>query len=223
MLARRSVKVKNRKIRTLMGFCIALMPNNMLRILLYKLIFGYRISRSRIGWKTIIVVDDAELNECHLGRKNTFLGPMKVIIKKGAGIGNSNKFTCGWWSQDTRYNSANYDRYLEIGENTVITSEHHIDVVGAFVLGNASWIAGCGSQFWTHGAGASERNIRIGEHCYIGSAVRFAPGSSIGNNTIVALGSVLTREFNEENVILGGMPAKVLRDNYDWKTKKNIC
>lgn len=215
--------MKNRKIRIMLGYLIGIMPTNKLRTFLYRNIFGYRIYQSRVGWKTIIVVEGAELTECQIGRNNQFIGPMNITIKKGANIGSRNNFNCGWWVQEEQFKTATYGRHLEIGENTLITSKHHFDVVGSFVLGNTSWIAGCDSQFWTHGAGVSERNIRIGEHCYVGSAVRFAPGSSVGNNSIVGLGSVLTREFNDENVILGGQPAKVLREKYDWKTQKNIC
>ena len=104
----------------------------------------------------------------------------------------------------------------------MITSNHYFDVVGAFVLGNNSWIAGTGSQFWTHGAGVQERNITIGEHCYLGSAVRFAPGSSVGDNCIVGLGSVVTKKFNSNNAMIAGHPARIIRENYDWKTKQDI-
>ena len=44
-----------------------------------------------------------------------------------------------------------------------------------------------------------------------------APGSSVGNNAIVALGSVVVHKFAEENVLLGGQPAKVLREDHDWR------
>jgi len=148
---------------------------------------------------------------------------MRIFIKKGARIGACNEFNCGWWTQEGQFMSANYERYLEIGENGLITSGHFFDVVGAFVLGDSSWVAGCGSQFWTHGAGTLERNIQIGRHCYIGSAVRFAPGSSIGDNTIVGIGSVVTKAFDNQNQLIAGHPAKLLKMNYDWKTKKNIC
>jgi len=215
--------VRKRIIRIIVGYLIGIMPTNRLRCFLYRTVFGYRIHQSRIGWKTIIVVEDAELIECRIARHNHFIGPMSVVIQRGTTIGDSNTFDCGWWTQEEQYKTAGYERYLRIGENTLITSKHHFDVVGSFVLGNGSWIAGCGSQFWTHGAGVRERNISIGEYCYIGSAVRFAPGSSVGNNSIVSLGSVVTREFKDENVIIGGQSAKVLRENYDWRTQKDMC
>lgn len=196
------------------------MPTNKIRGFLYRIVFGYKIHKSYIGWSTIMVVEDAELIECSIGRKNVFSGPMRIIINKGSRIGHRNCFNCGVWTKDEQFNSANYDRSLYIGMNTLITSDHHFDVVGSFVLGNNTWIAGSCSQFWTHGAGVQDRNIKIGERCYIGSGVLFAPGSSVGDNCIVSLGSVLTKRINDNDAMIAGHPAKVIKENYDWRTKK---
>ena len=77
-----------------------------------------------------------------------------------------------------------------------------------------------GSQFWTHGAGVVDRNIQIGRDCYLGSAIRFAPGSGVGDNVIVAMGSVVTKKFEESMVMIGDVPATVLKRNYDWKLEE---
>ena len=77
-----------------------------------------------------------------------------------------------------------------------------------------------GSQFWTHGAGVVDRNIQIGRDCYLGSAIRFALGSGVGDNVIVAMGSVVTKKFEESMVMIGGVPATVLKRNYDWKLEE---
>jgi acetyltransferase-like isoleucine patch superfamily enzyme len=215
--------MNNRKIKLMLAHIIGLIPTNRIRCFLYRKLFGYRIYRAYIGWATILVVDYAELIECRIGRLNKFIGPMRISIKKNSSIGPMNSFNCGWWTKDDQFKSANYDCCLHIGMNTLITSNHHIDVVGSFVLGNNSWIAGTGSQFWTHGAGIQERNITIGEGCYLGSAVRFSPGSSVGDNCIVGLGSVVTKKFTANNAIIAGHPAKIIRENYDWKTKNDIC
>ena len=214
--------MKSLKVRMIVAYLIGIMPTSGLRVFLYRTIFGYRISRSYIGWKTRIVVNDAELTECHIGGGNQFVGPMRVTIKKDATVGNNNVFDCGWWTNEEQFKSARYDRHLEIGMDTRITSGHYFDVAGSFILGNHAWIAGCGSQFWTHGAGSNDRNISIGERCYIGSAVRFAPGTSVGNNSIVGIGSVVTKKISSENVIVAGQPAKIVRENYDWKTQQDM-
>lgn len=206
----------------ILSYLISIMPTSRLRVFLYRNIFGYHINNSILGWNTVILVSQANLNGCCIGRKNKFTGPIDITIKKGAIIGERNIFQCGWWTLEEKFKKAGYDRNLIIGVDSLITSNHYFDIVGSFILGDASWIAGYGSQFWTHGVGAIERNISIGKYCYIGSAVRFAPGVSIGNNTLISLGSVLTNRYNEENVLIGGQPAKILTRNYKWKSEDNL-
>jgi acetyltransferase-like isoleucine patch superfamily enzyme len=68
--------------------------------------------------------------------------------------------------------------------------------------------------------GVRDRNIDIGADCYLGSAVRFAPGSGIGDNVLVAMGSVVSGVIPVDNALVGGVPAKVLKEKYDWKTQR---
>ncbi|RMD70426.1 MAG: hypothetical protein D6819_04325, partial [Gammaproteobacteria bacterium] len=70
-----------------------------------------------------------------------------------------------------------------------------------------------GSQFWTHGGGKAEHDIDIGAQCYIASAVRFAPGSGVGDRCVVALGAVVTKRFEASGVMLGGVPARVIKEH----------
>jgi acetyltransferase-like isoleucine patch superfamily enzyme len=39
-----------------------------------------------------------------------------------------------------------------------------------------------------------------------------APGSSIGSRCIVGIGAVITAELVEEGKLIGGVPAKVIKD-----------
>lgn len=191
------------------------MPTNKLRCFLYRVIFDYTIYKSKIGRGTIINVDKANLYECKLGRYNTLVGPMNVTIHKNASMGPGNMI------QADSVDFSNDTQIFTMEENSRIGRDHHIDVAESFILGENSSIAGKSSQFWTHGADIQE-GIVIGKNCYIGSAVRFKPGSSIGDNSLVALGSVITKKFNDKNVIIAGQPAKIIRKNYNWKTQKNI-
>lgn len=206
------------KIKLVLAVLISILPINILRVFGYRLL-GYKV-KGRIGFGTVIAVLDAQIENSRLGIFNLFIGPMKVEIGEGAKIENRNTFSCGFWTTQEQYRSKNYARSLKIGANTLITSNHYFDVAGSFSLGNSSWIAGIGSQFWTHGAGVSDRNIQIGRDCYIGSAVRFAPGSRIGEHCIVAMGSVVTKKFKESKVMIGGIPAKVLKMDFDWRSEE---
>jgi acetyltransferase-like isoleucine patch superfamily enzyme len=211
------------KLKLVLAHLVAALPGNAVRVLCYRALFGYRIRGSRIGWQTVIHVADAEFRECRVGHHNRFVGPMSVRVMKGADIGSHNAFECGQWTRAESAEPGAYERRLEIGEHTLISSRHYIDVAGSFVLGHGSWIGGVGSQFWTHGAGVKERNIKIGERCYVGSGVIFAPGAGLANNTMVALGSLVSRRFHRPNVVIGGVPAVVLREDFDWRTQQAMA
>ncbi len=206
-------------LKVALAILVGFLPLNFLRVLGYRLLFGYRIASSRIGFGTIVAVDEFSLSRAKIGFFNLFIGPMKVKIAEGASIRDRNTFSCGYWVLREENRDLNYARTLEIGADTLITSGHHFDLAGKFKLGDRSWVAGIGSQFWTHGIGVMDRNIEIGSDCYLGSAIRFAPGSSIGNDVLVAMGSVVSGKINANNALVGGVPAKVLKENYDWKSQ----
>lgn len=52
--------------------------------------------------------------------------------------------------------------------------------------------------------------IHIGNNVWLGAGAIILPGVTIGDNSIVAAGSVVTRDV-EANVIVAGSPAKVMR------------
>ncbi|MDN3408132.1 MULTISPECIES: acyltransferase [unclassified Pseudoalteromonas] len=53
--------------------------------------------------------------------------------------------------------------------------------------------------------------IEIGKNCWIGANSTILPGVKLGNNTIVGANSVVTSSFPEGGVIIGGVPAKLIR------------
>ena len=58
--------------------------------------------------------------------------------------------------------------------------------------------------------------ITIGDNCWIGANATVCPGVTIGNNVVVGAGAVVCKSF-PNNVVVGGVPAKILRhlDNND--------
>jgi len=201
---------------------ISFLPTNFLRVAGYKVFCRYSVMNSTIGFGTLINVSHFEIRNSKLGKFNRILGPMKLIIKSNSFIGPKNTFQCSKWAAKKLGEESAYACSMEIQENTLITGNHLFNTTGKIVIGSGSWIAGAGSQFWTHGAGSDEFEVVIGKNCYVGSAVRFSPGSAIGDNVIVGMGSVVTKKIKLNNCLLAGVPAKVARENYDWKSKKNL-
>jgi len=204
--------------RLALAAAISMLPTSALRRLAYERVLGYDLAHTAIGFGPLIAVDTARIIDSSIGRFNRFVGPMDVDIGSGSRIGNHNVFSCGQWTVSTRQVSGHsYGRTLLIGANVLITDAHFFDVAGTLAIGDGTWIAGCASQFWTHGAGATDRDIRIGKACYVASAVRFAPGASVGDRVIVALGSVVVSKIEDACVMVAGVPAKVVRTSYDWR------
>ena len=57
--------------------------------------------------------------------------------------------------------------------------------------------------------------IVIGNHCWIGTNSIILPGTKLGNNCVVAAGSVVNKEF-PDNCLIGGVPAKIIKTNIEW-------
>ena len=60
------------------------------------------------------------------------------------------------------------------------------------------------------------QNIEIGNHVWIGNKTIITKGVIIAENCILATGAVITKKFGESNVIIGGIPAKIIKRNVDW-------
>lgn len=59
-------------------------------------------------------------------------------------------------------------------------------------------------------------DITIGNHCWIGLRCLILKGASLPNGTIVGAGSVVTKHFSIENSLVGGSPARCLREPIYW-------
>lgn len=60
------------------------------------------------------------------------------------------------------------------------------------------------------------KNVVVSEHVWIGRAVQVLKGARISSGSIVGAGSVVSGEFDEQNCILAGVPARVIRHAVSW-------
>ncbi|WP_281224926.1 acyltransferase [Flavobacterium aquiphilum] len=59
--------------------------------------------------------------------------------------------------------------------------------------------------------------ISIGNRVWLASYVSILKGAKIPDNSIVAYGAIVTKSFFEKNVIIGGIPATVVKKNINWE------
>lgn len=95
----------------------------------------------------------------------------------------------------------NFDAHIYLGKGTYIAPN-----VGIITANHKL------SNLDEHDKG---RDVNIGKYCWIGMNSVILPGVTLGDHTIVAAGSVVTRSFPEGAIILGGTPAKVLKENVE--------
>ncbi|MBO5948524.1 hypothetical protein J6Q66_06795 [bacterium] len=60
------------------------------------------------------------------------------------------------------------------------------------------------------------QDIIIGNNVWITSRCTILKGSQIQNNTIVGANSLVNKKFQEENIVIAGSPAKIIKKNICW-------
>lgn len=65
------------------------------------------------------------------------------------------------------------------------------------------------------GKAVESRPVTVGNNVWLGLNVILLKGVQIGDNTIIAAGSVVTQDI-PANVIAGGAPCKVLKEKTEW-------
>ena len=106
---------------------------------------------------------------------------------------------------------------ITIGKNVFINSGCRFQDWGGITIGDGTLI-GHNVVIATinHGLAPEKRHdnipapVTIGKNVWIGSNATVLPGVTIGENSVVAAGAVVTKDV-PDNVIVTGVPAKVLK------------
>jgi len=61
------------------------------------------------------------------------------------------------------------------------------------------------------------RPVKIGDRVWIGAQSTLLKGTQIGNDCIIAAGSLLHRKFEGDGRLIGGNPARVLKQGVSWR------
>ena len=59
--------------------------------------------------------------------------------------------------------------------------------------------------------------IDIADNVWLARNVTIMKDVKISRNSVVAYGSLVTKKFEQENVLLAGIPAKIVKENIYWK------
>lgn len=101
--------------------------------------------------------------------------------------------------------------YTRIAHNTTLCDNNNHPVSPLYRKQMAVTSMNHDSRLWKHSDSAP---IIIGENCWIGANVRICKGVTIGDNSVVAACSVVTKDV-PANCIVAGNPAKVVKTDID--------
>lgn len=164
-----------------------------------RLTLGNSIRNSAIVSQLPINIYLGENAAVRLGH-SVFIGPgVNLIVKKNAN--------------------------LYIGNSTYFTSDMHLEVLNSISIGNdcaISWGVTIIDDDHHEIIFADKKNVKpgasvvIGDKVWIGCNVTILKGTRIGNNCVVAAGSIVKGVF-PDNTLIAGNPAKIVKENIDWK------
>lgn len=146
----------------------------------------------------------------------------KSIIKKLIG-----KIGENFWIEPTIY--CDYGSNVEIGEN--FYSNHNLVILdcGKVTFGDNVFVGpNCGFYAADHSLDVEERNtnkefskpIKVGDNVWFGGSVCVLPGVTIGSNSVIGAGSVVTKDI-PDGVLAFGNPCRVARKITE--NDKNKC
>ena len=188
--------------------------------------------------KTRIVNNGALLINCRIISQGT---ENSLILEKGGVfrncefmfIGNKNtmKFGENFHAYDGSFYTEDDKNAIEVGDNSMFAGKIHIActestkcTVGNGCLFSSEIVIRTGDSHSILSLSGERINpakdVKISDRVWIGHRVLINKGVSIGSDSVVGTGAVVTKQFNDTNVIIAGVPAKVVKRDIVWEEDK---
>lgn len=149
-------------------------------------------------------------------------------------LGNNNKIIIGANVRlfDCVFNVENDGNIIEIGDRSTIAGDTELAAIEGtkIIIGQDCMFAsnitirtGDSHSVVDLNSGNrcnSSKSINISDHVWVGHSVIILKGSNIGQDSVIATGSVVSGITSEPNSIIGGNPAKVIKKGVSWKRER---
>lgn len=219
--------------KTQVSLIISIIPINWLKITLYRIILGYRISydtkigmlnilncsdveidKGRIGSFNFIKVNTLKINGGTINRLNRILNANEINVEKGALINVGNKIIGSKLSRSEIHSN---QMNLFLGNNCEILRNCIVDLSGGEIFMKANVVlGGVGTQIWTHGFNNYrvfvKGGVNLGVDIFIGSRSIITQGVTVCNNVIIGAGSVVAKSIVEPGFYVSSQ--LVLKKNF---------
>lgn len=210
-----------RTIRLCVLVFIAFTPFRCIRRMLYRKLFGFSIaSTASIDMFNILDIKKLTMESGSRirGFGNIFLSVHNVEFAPYARIGGPrvglNLFR--GTSNKKTYPEATF----RLGPCSIVELFHYFDLCANIEFGANVVVGGIRSAFFTHTLyKPAFQPITIMDNVYIGSNCLFQMNTSIPSQCVVGMGAVVVKEIDEENSLVGGSPAHVIRSSYGYSSK----
>lgn len=138
----------------------------------------------------------------------------KILLGNGCKIGAYSLVTC-------TSHLSKYGIGFKMGDHSAIGDFAHFGASGGIEIGS-NVIMGSYISFHSENhvfsdntilireQGVTSKGIKLGNNIWVGAKATFLDGTVVGNNCVVAAGAVVNGIF-PDNVVIGGVPAKILK------------
>lgn len=184
-------------------------PGTRIRILRY---LGHEIDDSAYVGRSVLLAEKIHMGPTsRIGDFNLVQGLLCLSLEEGAALGHRNVIKA-----DPCPNDDPMACLLTLDRHAAITSLHEIDCSGGVVVGAFATVAGWSSSLLSgdeSGCHSSVRSITIGDYCFIGTASVLLAGARVPPHCVVMANStVIADEGLSEGCLIGGVPAKMIRE-----------
>jgi len=152
-------------------------------------------------------------------QKTTINGKGKLLMGRGVSIGR--ELGGNYYKNRSEFQPRYKEAVIEIGDEVAFNNNIFICCAQKVKIGD-NCLIGEGVtifDFEAHGTLPNERRklgdkkeVIIGNNVWIGSKVIILKGAKIGDNSVIAAGSVVLGKEYPSNVIIGGNPARIIKE-----------
>ncbi|SFG22626.1 acyltransferase [Streptococcus equinus] len=163
----------------------------------YSVIFGKQGSFHISPKKSIVVINKG--GKLILGSNILFSSGINLIVESNA------KMTIG---DNTSFN-----------RNVSIFSKYLVEIGLDCLFGWGVSIRDNDGHFIDYPGKKTKNNnfVRIGDHCWIAAECLLMKGTFLAQNSVVGTWSLVNKAFYDENILVVGSPAKMIKSNITWK------
>lgn len=163
----------------------------------YSIVFGKQGSFHISPKKSIVVVNRGGI--LSLGNNILFSSGINLIVESGA------KMSIG---DGTSFN-----------RNASIFSKHVVKIGSNCLFGWGVSIRDNDGHFIDYPGKKNKKNnfVKIGDHCWIAAECLLMKGTCLANNNVVGTWSMVNKNFVDDNILIVGSPAKMIKCNITWR------